>query len=313
MKRILKNVKTYTQSNMLGLVFENSNENSYLSSEKSFDKNGNLLIEKDFSVDGSMEINNIYEYDEQNRLIKAVYLDENEDVMETHLYEYDAQNLLIKEIFCYGDENPDDEDACYDIIEFEYDKDNNRIKKTSVDSDGNFNGEKLNVYQEGRLIREVNFGEEKNMEIEVLYEYDNQGNILSEKRIDHTENVQNVLKYEYNDRDLKTKSLVYNNYEQLIRISTMEYDEDDNLIGLTEENRDSYVVKSFEYDSEKSKIIAENLYNKEGELKEFRHYEFDGDLPLKMDHFVYSPESSEADEDGFLLNGSVKYDYTFFE
>ncbi|MDD2411619.1 MAG: hypothetical protein PHR79_01750 [Bacteroidales bacterium] len=313
MKRAILNVKTYTQSNLLGLVFENSKDNSYLSSEKTYDKNGNLLCEKDFSADGSMDLFNIYEYDDQNNISKAVYMGDFDEVFETHFYEYNEENLLIKEILCYGDETPEDDGALYDIIEFQYDENNNRIKKTSIDSEGTFNNEKNYEYRNGKLIREYNFGEDKKMEVEILYKYDNHGNLIEESRIDHIENVKNTLKYEFDERNFKTKSLIYNNFDQLIKITRMEYDDAQNLLQMTEESSGSHVVKSYEYNESKTKIIAEKLHNIEGELKEFRNYEYDEDLPLKIENFVHSPESTDADEDGFLLNGTVQFEYTFFE
>lgn len=313
MKRIILNVKTYTQTSLLGLVFENSEENSYLSSEKSYDKNENLLSEKDFSADGSIDLNNVYEYDEKNNVSKAIYMGDFDEVYETHFYEYNEENLLIKELLFYGDETPEDDGALYDIIEFQYDENKNRIKKTSIDSEGTFNNEKINEYRNGKLIREFNFGEDKKMEVEILYEYDNQGNLIEESRIDHIENVKNTLKYEFDERNFKTKSLIYNNFDQLIKITRMEYDDAQNLLEMTEESSGSHVVKSYEYNESKTKIIAEKLHNIEGELKEFRNYEYDEDLPLKIEHFVHSPESTDADEDGFLLNGTVQFEYTFFE
>lgn len=313
MKRTILNVKTYTKSSLLGLVFENSEENSYLSSEKSYDRNENLILEKDFSADGSMELNNIYEYDEQNNISKAIYMGDFDEVYETHFFEYNDENLLVKELLFYGEDTPDDDDALYDIIEFQYDENNNRIKKTSVDSEGTFNNEKISEYKDGKLMRDFNIGEEKKMEMEMLYEYDTHGNLISETRIDHLENVKNTLKYEFDERNFRIKSMIYNNYDQLIKHTEMEYDEDQNLLELIEESRESHVVKSYEYNESKTKIMAEKLHNIEGELKEFRNYEYDEDLPLKIEHFVHSPESNEADEDGFLLNGTVQFEYTFFE
>lgn len=313
MKRTILNLKTYTQTNLLGLVFENSKDNSYLSSEKSYDKNENLLCEKDFSVDGTMDLNNIYEYDDQNNISKAIYKGEFDEVFETHFYEYNDENLLTKEILCYGDETPEDDGALYDVIEFQYDENKKRIKKTSVDSEGTFNNEKISEYKDGKLIREFNIGEDEKMEVEILYEYDDHGNLIEESRIDHIENVKNTLKYEFDERNFKIKSLIYNNFNQLVKITTMDYDNDQNLLKLTEESSGSHVVKSYEYNEDKTKIIAEKLHNIEGELKEFRNYEYDEDLPLKIEHFVHSPESAEANEDGFLLNGTVHFEYRFFE
>lgn len=304
-----KSIKITTISDLMGIVFENSN-NSYTSSYREYDENQNVILEQDFSTDGILETFNKYSYNEHNQLVETLYLDENEEVLESHKFFYE-NNKLIKEHVYYGANEYEEEGDFYDIIEYHYNDENQLIHKLSKDSDGEFNSEKKYFYQDKNKIREEIYGENHKLEVELIFKYDENGNIINEIRHDHIEDVKNTLEHHYNEKNLKTASLVYNNYNDLISKSLFEYNEKNQLEKTIEETRDSYVVKAYEID-ENDFIITENYYNKEGDLMQYKVYTYENEILKQLDQFVFSPESPKSDEDGYLLNSSLKYDYEIY-
>ena len=218
-----KSIKITTISDLMGIDFENSN-NSYTSSYREYDENQNVILEQDFSTDGILETFNKYSYNEHNQLVETLYLDENEEVLESHKFFYE-NNKLIKEHVYYGANEYEEEGDFYDIIEYHYNDENQLIHKLSKDSDGEFNSEKKYFYQDKNKIREEIYGENHKLEVELIFKYDDNGNIINEMRHDHIEDVKNTLEHHYNEKNLKTASLVYNNYNDLISKSLFEYNE----------------------------------------------------------------------------------------
>ncbi len=301
-----KSVKVITSSDLMGIVFENS-DNSFTSSYKEFDNNQNVTLEQDFSAEGSLESYNKYSYNEQNQLIETHYLDESEEVLETHKFYYE-NDKLIKEHIYYGENEYDNDDDYYDIITYEYNNENQLVHKQSFDSDGEFNSEKKYTYDGKNKVNEQIFGENHILELELSYEYDDFGNITDEIRHDHIENMKNILEHQYNEQYLKAVSLVYNNFKELVSKSMFEYNDKSQLIKVIEETRDSYVVKNYELD-ENGSVKVENFFNKDEELMQYKNYTYQNDYLEQVDQFAFSPESPKADENGYLLNGSLKYEY----
>ncbi len=309
MSKKFKSIKVTTISDLMGIVFDNSN-NSYVSSYKEYDENQNMVLEKDYTVDGNLETFNKYSYNDKNQLIETLFLDDNEEVLESHTFFYENNNL-VKEHIHYGENEYDDDTDFYDIVEYIYNNDNFLISKRSIDSDGEFNSEKKYFYQGNNKIREEIYGENKTLEVELNFEYDENGNIVNESRIDHIENVKNTLEHLYNEQNLKTATLVYNNYDELISKSNFEYNDKNQLVKNIEETRDSYVVKVYEID-ENGLVKTESYYNKDEELMQYKVYTYQNKIIQQIDQFVFSPESPKADEEGYLLNGSLKYEYEMY-
>lgn len=145
-----------------------------------YDENDRLIIE--YSAYQSMQnIYNIYtyEYNEKGNLIKRINNKKNTDNAETDLsdtyidaywvYEYDDNNNLIKEEYFYYLEN---EWKLLSTVTYEYDNKDKLIKENSVSSTLG-SSTSLYEYEDDKLIKiiQVNYGYD-------LYIYDEQNNLI---------------------------------------------------------------------------------------------------------------------------------------
>ena len=127
----------------------------------------------------------------------TIYWSGMDEEREHTSYEYNKKNQLIKASVYRGD----DAAAWYD--KFEYDKDNKLLKKSSysksvLTSSTNYTFINNKLYEEAELDKEGNY---KRVE---QYEYDDNGNLLS----------QSVRQVSYNDKNLTWYSLVLFTYNK---------------------------------------------------------------------------------------------------
>lgn len=307
-----KSIREYTTSDLMNIVFESSENNSFMSSNKEYDIHQNLILEQEYTVDGNVNCNNKHTYNEKNELIETNYLDEDDQVLETHQFFYDESGKLIKEHIHYGEnEYGDDDTDFYDIVTYVYNTDNQLISKKSFDNEGEFNSEKKYLHDGKNIIQEQVFGEENRLEVELNFKYNEVGNLIHETRIDHIENVKNTLEHEYYENNHRSCSKVFNHYNDLVSKTSFAYNDKNQLHSVTEERPDSFVVKKYEFDDE-GNLICENYFNKDEELMQYKKYSYENNLLQQIDQYVFSPESFKADEDGYLLNGSIKYEYELY-
>lgn len=221
-----------------------SSSNDYLWEYFTYEYDGNKIKKtKYIHPNYTMEFCELYEYNDEDNLIKLSSCNSDYDSSDGIHYEYDVERKLIKKFYEGGywiyeyDENgnlkkefkyrgkSDGRNRLVDYKIYEYDNNRNKIRDNFYDKKGN-----LKDYY-------------------TIYEYDNNNNLIKRSIFKSDGKLRKYFVYEYDKNNNKVKEYFYSN-GALVDYYIYEYDENNNLIKRTIYNDDGsphrYMI--FEYE-----------------------------------------------------------------
>jgi len=267
------------------------------SSYELFDENGNLIEEVNYSATGDLNEKYQYFYDENNWIIKkhlflsedevaeikTISRDENGNIQSYEIEymdksidkaDYSYENGLLKQILV------EDEDGEISLKhEFNHDENSNVIWEKKQDEFG-LEFEINRVFSDNLLIKEVKKLFREDLELESVFEYDNENQLIQKKT---TANNGMVLEHSINEYDEKNR----NSKSTII---------DDDV--------KTFVFNKFDDDSNEVLQYAED---EAGNRVHKIEREFDAGLLKKSDVEIYGPENR------LQTKYSIIKKYEFFE
>ncbi len=206
----------------------------------SYDENGEFLSKTEIK------------YNDNGDIILNISYDENDYIWSKYEYEYtyDDNDNVLKEI-------------CYDK--------NGNITRKEVYEYNNNNNMTHNIhyaYEYGDISHKY----------ECEYEYDNNGNRISEFEYDSDGNKFLESKYEYDNNNNVISEFEYDHYGNIISKYKYEYDHNNNRILLIEYDYDGNIISKYKYEYEyndKDNIIQCISYNEKDEIDSKSQREYD--------------------------------------
>ena len=245
----------------------------YKSYIKEYDKDGNLLMHLEYDdpeldeafVEEKQRIRTEYEYDSKNNLIIETEYNSNDDVTLMIENVYDSQNNLIKEERFEGDG--------VDIREFEYNENGDVTNIYRSGSEQNRYLECEKEYNQGELTKETYYFEGGSIDYYIEYTYQNDL-LIKESNFDASplmeKNNEKATVYEYDEQgNMISKSTYHPMADPNMEDCDSEeykYDDDGNVIECIKRN--SWGIsswKDFEFDN-KGNEIKEIMRSSEGNI-----------------------------------------------
>lgn len=329
------------EGKVIKAFYEGKNGFSSYVYEYEYDENNYLVKKTRWFVfeDGSMDEKNpeitVYEYDTENKLVietPPYMADMGERTFENYL---DSRGNVIKYIM-----NSENEEHFYHV-EMEYDDNDNEIKYTNYDADGNMTGwTEIEYDDDGNEIKYTNYDADGNMtgwtetsyhsngEEAVSTSYFTDGSINYQTKYNEdgiiieeiNTNNERYIKYEYGENDYK-KEIYHDSEWNMTGYSELtgdmliaEYDADGNIIqGTLEEcNEAGLVVKSTFYFEGALSNYEVYEYNTEGNMIKCTYYNPDDSVAgySVMDYYANGIKKSEARYD---QSGNLEFDWQYNE
>ena len=283
--------------------------------EYTYDENGNC-IKKVYTENGFPSEYTYYTYDEKGNMVKKdeirpqselhygyAYNDAGQMVKEwdtasnggSTTFEYDSRGFMIrKSRYLHDATEP------YEIREYAYDENGNKIKESSLtngmpfelftwtyDENGNMTSELPGIYYDG-----------ENLEYKLAYRwlYDEHSNLIGESDDPYNEEVTPHTKYTYNDAGEILEAYTIQSDGKLVLSYTNTYAEDGLLSCRTNYAQDGSVSST-----------SVTTRNEQGQALSVTCQKSDGS--------TYTSEEHVYDENGNLLSSSysngVKWEYTY--
>lgn len=272
---------------------------SILSSYTEYDREGNLLRSESYNQSGEPSELYTYRYDEKNRPIEEIlYYDEDEVAekrritwsedgrkLEEHIefesggestitYTYNGEGLLTEWFMCDADREPEE------LHTFEY---RNKL-----------------------LISESVNGYDNVPSWKKVMEYDEAGNFMAMDYISPEETDCYRYEYGYDNNNRRIKVRKFDHHGNLVEKTDQEFNESDQLISSTEEDRTSYRKIAYEYDDQGNSVLQTEA-------------DTDGNIMVRIDRTFdqegYLTESTvfiDRHGEGADQLYSVRYEYEFF-
>jgi len=197
------------------------NEGKILS-QKTFDKNNNLISEISYSNFGDDITDNwIYKYS-NGHLVEKKWNSDGPKA-QRFIYEYDVQGTLIKELWynkpvLFGIGYEDGSPIIKDYI---YNSEGLLIKKISDHRDVGFYDHWTFEYDcDNNLIREIGYKSSGEIQHENRFEYDDNNNLVTREEF-YKGKVNNKFSFEYNDQNQK---VAMKEHHQMMKKYIYEYD-----------------------------------------------------------------------------------------
>lgn len=168
-----------------------------------------------YDAKGEIDIREVYEYDDKDRLIKETGYHGNGTVAEYYTYEYDSEGKLIRR------ENKTEDEELSMTIDYEY-NDQGEVAKTFYDFYGYDTWYYVFEYSNGVLERRNTYNSKDELDGFEVYEYSEKDPKLNESVESYDSN--NKLKYRTEYR--------YDEYGNMI--SSAMFDPEGNMLSMTE-------------------------------------------------------------------------------
>lgn len=208
-----ENETWYSEDDKMSIKWQHQNEYVY-----EYDECGNTVLEL-FYQDGDLywKYEFKYVYDENNNVVVKTTWNQDDEIAYRDEYVYDENNNVVIE-------NTYDKHGTLDYSHtYEYNDDNKLVKKLFLSDDGSIITKYEYTYNAGYLASEVWY--DSNDTMERVFEFDDQGNMLTQACYDDNGDIlwKNSYEYKYNEKTEVTKIMVYNIDGQLESESIIEY------------------------------------------------------------------------------------------
>lgn len=258
----------------------------YKSSYREFDENQNVILDITYLEDESVDQKYVNEFEGVKLIDEKVYFGSDE-LSEHNSYEYDG-DVLSNMIIHY-------QDGSRDNIRYEYDDNNNLLRKETRDEDDDIEELELRNYDNGLLISSKIFenGDLENPVREESVEYDEEGRIIQKVTYDHQEerNQKQVFDYDENGYENMIKTYVNGQLQQKAIFKRDELGRASQII----EEEPGQRVKVYQEFDDRGNVVKQQIYDKnEHELYNVhRKYDDNGNMTesliLKDEHGTGTP------------------------
>ncbi|MFJ1365788.1 RHS repeat domain-containing protein [Capnocytophaga canimorsus] len=232
-----------------------------------YNEQGNKIEENNYDAYGKLYNKSTYIYDDNARLIEKNWLSSqngNLILIDKHRYEYDKNGNKTK--YNSYDSNGNN----YGTIVYNHDSNGNKIEEIRYNSDGSI-GRKLTYQynQKQHLTEEIRYVPKENLSLKIIYKYDNQGHLIEAFFYSSRGKLENKQTHKYDKKGNLTQTNTYDSSGNLYARQTFKYDNKENKIEENKFGKDSkYDKKSiFKYNTkgdltEKIHISKEGFYSK---------------------------------------------------
>ena len=268
-------------------------------SYKENDKDGNTTLEINYDAFGTIAEKIVRKFDDRKFLVEEIYYDEGEEIAERKTYERNDDGTIKFEFTHYLDNS-------FDTLSYQYDGEKNVVSKILKDDEGFVESNEKFEYKNNKLVKKVVYDDNNKLIEELIYRYDENGNVLeySNKEKDKYNNYRIVD--EYDEKNNRVKSLKYNFNNKLVQISTYLFDEKNRAVKVINEDQNGITTTHLKYDDNDHLIFQEELNaNDEINSSVERKYDESGNI-LQSKVFI------DMHGMGMNQNYILKYEYEFF-
>ncbi|MBP1673318.1 MAG: hypothetical protein H6Q25_1133 [Bacteroidetes bacterium] len=228
-----------------------------LAQTSEFNAKGHEISKEVFDDEYSVFAKELYEYDEKGQLLSEQFLDYDGQLVQKVCYEYNENGNVVKMIEQY-----EDYEELYSTI-FKFDGTLLTQVDHLVDDEFDFTEKKL-VYENQKLIKEIQYDEYSETKNIITNKYNDKGLLIKSVRDEVKEKDRRTFELFYDDQNNKVKELIYNYKDKLIAAQYIRYDEKNREVESEWEDVDHYKKTVLEYDGDRVKTII--YYDKEGQI-----------------------------------------------
>lgn len=297
----IKEINTYRKDLVMnGITSDALEEREFLMEKKVYDEKGNLVTEISYYPNGSIIQQLGYLYDDNGNLIEETLEEEASGIAERKSHDYSENGKKHKTYVHYLD-------GTYDTIEYIYDDKGRLISKITTDSEGDVDQRKEYKFQDDKLLKETEYDHEDNILDEITYNYDDKGNLMEMTHYDGIEKVTIKTLHEYDEKDRRTGTLIYNAKGKLVEKHGFLFDEKDRIVEATEETPYENNITTMQYD-ENDNIIEQKEVNAEGEINHFVKRKFDDNNNLLQSSVKIDRHGQGMNQDYTIRNEMIYFE-----
>jgi hypothetical protein len=228
-----------------------------LAQTSEFNSNNHEISKEVFDEEYSVFAKELYEYDEKGHLLTEQFLDYDGQLVQKVCYEYDENGKVVKML-----EHYEEYEELYSTV-FKFDGALLTQVDHFIDDEFDFTEKKL-VYENQKLIKEIQYDEYSETKNIITNKYNDKGLLIKSVRDEVQEKDRRTFELFYDDQNNKVKELIYNYKDKLIAAQYIRYDEKNREVESEWEDVDHYKKTVLEYEDDRIKSI--NYFNKEGQV-----------------------------------------------
>lgn len=248
------------------------NEIEFLYQASTYDEAGNLLQEITYNQEKEIVHTYKYSYDAQNHITEELLLDEEGLISEKKQLVWGEDGLKLKEMLFYSDD-------AFDTTTFEYNNNKLLVAKITVDEENELEKTEIFDYNGENLTKHIIKDSDNKITFEETYIYNEKNQLNESKAIDKVDNSVNIYKYSYDDKGNVEELLQYNEKNKLVYRRLYEYNAQNKVVKIVEEDAGNKNATFYEYDNH-GNIIKEEEFNKLDTLNHALIREYDADNRL---------------------------------
>ena len=268
----------------------------YTEVKAAYNEQGQIVREERFDPDGNLNTLTVNTYNANNLLEQSEQFDMDEILLQKVKNYYDENQQLMRQGNFFG------EDDTEYITQYVYDEDGNLLR-LEMYCDGELDYvEKEMEYADGLLVKETENDDYGNTVNVHTYKYNDKGLLVQHVRDEVQNKDRRTYEYTYDENDNCVKELVYDYGNSLIAKVYRQYNENNKLVGIVEEDLDNYRKITMEYDGDL--VIKNSLFTKDGQLLGWAEYTYDDD---KKENAAREYIQDEVKPDDFRLLRETRY------
>jgi hypothetical protein len=234
------------------------------------------VLEEEISVFGK----EFYSYDEKGQLIEEQFIDHDGHIIQKVNYEYNENGDVLKMM-----EQFEEYEEVYSTV-FKYEGKLLIQIDHYQDDEFDFTEKKL-VYENQKLIKEIQYNEYNETKNIITNKYNTNGLLVKSIRDEVSEKDRRTFELFYDENNNKVKELIYNYKDKLIAAQYVKYDEKNREVESEWEDLDHYKKTVTEYDGDRVKNLIyfnrdgsitnkiENFYDENNNLVQSNRYDLD--------------------------------------
>lgn len=277
----VKETLVYKKEILLKSAAENQlDEHEYLFSRTVFNDKGKVVSEIHYDAEENIAQEYVFGYDNDGFLREELMKEDDGFVAEHKTYEPDEKGRIAKEMRHYMD-------GSFDTVTFSYNDQGLVSKKVTIDPDGDTESVEEFAYVNGFLAHYTLRDENGEILSERKMEYDEKGNPVEVYEYDGSEGISNRKEIAYFPSGNRKETLLYNDAGQLVEKTVMKENEKGQLIQAVEETHTKKNTINFTYD-EAGNIVSQEEFDRNGELVSRVERTYDeNQMLLSSDVFIH--------------------------
>lgn len=305
-KRKIKSVRIFKSFLIPETEEEFRETEEYVEHFTLYNENADIIETTKLGADGEMETKLYFIYDDKGNMIEETHYHEDEELFtERKRYLRNTNGNIITEEKHYLD-------GSIEKTEYQYDKNENLIKKTQYDEDTISEGHVEFAYDEKkRLLESSKFDESGNLVDKIHLIYDENDQIIQTQEEDQLNNVHLVSLNTYNENNEISESIVKDLKGRIFSKVQNSYDDQGKLEKRIIEDFREYPkidIIYYHYDEQKQ-LIEEETQGPSEEIRRKISYEYDAEGNTLLS-FHYD---TELTQNTGMHYWKTRMEYEFFE